>query len=211
MGRRMAGVLVIGALTAGGAAVFGQGGREASPAGTASTEVRGKYTNAAGGESFYQGGKWIEISYGRPIKRGRDLWGSGASYGTKLNGGAPVWRAGANLSTQLNTEVPLVINAKTVPPGRYSLFIDLKANAWTLIVSSWKASKEFPSREKDALFGAFGYTPAKDLVRAPMMRETLPHSVDQLTWEFLDMTDAGGTLAIEWDTMMACVPFKVGG
>jgi len=30
----------------------------------------------------YRNGKWIEITYGRPIKRGRDLFGgTGANYG----------------------------------------------------------------------------------------------------------------------------------
>ena len=56
------------------ALMFAQGGRPASPAGTAATEVGGKYDpNAA--EPSYQGGKWIEITYGRPIKRGRDVLG----------------------------------------------------------------------------------------------------------------------------------------
>ena len=104
----------------------------------ASTQVGGKYV--AGGEApQYQNGKWIEISYGRPIKRGRDLWGAGADYGRTLNDGAPVWRAGANVSTRLKSEVGLVINGKTVPAGEYSLFIDLKPNNWTLIVSRWAA------------------------------------------------------------------------
>jgi hypothetical protein len=43
-----------------------------------------------------------------------------------------------------------------------------------------------------------------------MKLETLPHSVEQLTWEFVDMSDAGGSLAIVWDKVMASVPFKVG-
>jgi hypothetical protein len=189
--------------------VLGQGGRQASPEGTAATQVRGKYVSR-GDEPFYQGGKWIEVTYGRPIKRSRDLWGSGADYGKTLNGGAPVWRAGANVSTRLKTELPLVINGKTIAPGEYSLFIDLKPNNWTFIVSTWKASKEFPSREKDALFGSFDYTPDKDVLRAPMKLETLNHSVEQLTWEFLDMSDAGGTLAISWDKVLATVPFKIG-
>jgi hypothetical protein len=83
-------------------------------------------------------------------------------------------------------------------------------NNWTLIVSNWKASKEFPSRDKDALFGAFDYTPDKDVMRAPMKLETLSHSVDQLTWTFLDMSHAGGALAIEWDKVLASVPFRIG-
>ena len=64
-------------------------GRSPSPSGTAATQVGGKYV--AGGEApQYQNGKWIEIAYGQPIKRGRDLWGSGANYGRTLNDGAPV-------------------------------------------------------------------------------------------------------------------------
>jgi len=104
-----------------------QGGRQPSPDGTAAAQVGGKFV--AGSENpVYQGGKWIEILYGRPLKRGRDLWGSGADYGKKLYDGAPVWRAGANVSTRLKSEVPLVIGGKTVPAGEHTMFIDLKPN-----------------------------------------------------------------------------------
>src|SRR5712691_8581865 len=118
------------------AAIAAQGGRPASPAGSSATQVGGKYVPGNEGP-VYQGGKWIEITYGRPIKRGRDLFGgSGASYGKTVNPDAPVWRAGANISTQLKTEAPLTINGKTVAPGTYTVFIDLKPNAWTFIVST---------------------------------------------------------------------------
>lgn len=184
------------------------GGRQPSPEGTSAAQVSGRYV--AGGESpTYQGGKWIEIVYGRPLKRGRDLWGSGSDYGKKLNDGAPVWRAGANVSTRLKTEVPLVIGSKTVPAGEYSLFVDLKPNNWTLIVSRWAASPTFPST-KDALFGAYDYTADKDVVRTPMKIEALPYSVEQLTWTFADMSETGGRLVLTWDKVMASVPFTVG-
>ena len=49
------------------------------------------------GERAYSGGKWIEVTYSRPMLRGRtDIFGKGADYGKTVNGGAPVWRAGAN-------------------------------------------------------------------------------------------------------------------
>jgi hypothetical protein len=188
--------------------VFAQGGRPASPTGTAATEVGGKYDNAA--EPSYKGGKWIEITYGRPIKRGRDvLGGTGAGYGKIANPDAPVWRAGANYSTQLKTEVPLVINGKTVAPGTYTMFIDLKPNAWTLIVSNWKAQTRYDPKNTAEIWGAYGYTPDKDVVRAPMTLGTLPFSVEQLTWDFTDMSDAGGKLTIMWDKAVASVPFKI--
>jgi hypothetical protein len=43
-----------------------------------------------------------------------------------------------------------------------------------------------------------------------MKLETLPHSVEALTWEFLDVSDAGGTMAIAWDKVRATVPFTLG-
>jgi Protein of unknown function (DUF2911) len=188
-----------------------QGGKPASPTGTSATQVGGKYATPPGAdEPQYQGGKWIEITYSRPIKRGRDLFGSGADYGKKLNGGAPVWRAGANVTTRLKTEVPLVINGKTVAPGEYSMFIDLKPNNWTLIVSNWPAQTRYDPSNKAALWGAYDYTPDKDVVRTPMTLATLPFAVDQLTWNFVDMTDAGGKIAIMWDKNVATVAFRVG-
>ncbi len=187
------------------------GGRPPSPAGFASTQIGGKYEKPKGAdESIYNGGKWIEITYGRPIKRGRDVFGgAGDKYGKIANPDAPVWRAGANNSTQLKTEVPLVINGKTVPPGTYTMFIDLKPDAWTLIVSNWKAQARYDPKNTTEIWGAYGYTPDKDVVRAPMKLDTLAHATDQLTWEFVDVTDAGGALAIRWDKTMASVPFKV--
>jgi Protein of unknown function (DUF2911) len=187
------------------------GGRPASPAGASATQVGGKYATPAGAdEPQYQGGKWIEITYGRPIKRARDLWGSGAEYGKKLNAGAPVWRAGANVTTRLKTEVPLVINGKTIAPGEYSMFVDLKPNNWTLIVSSWPAQTRYDPGNKTALWGAYEYTPDKDVVRAPMTLGTLPFAVDQLTWNFVDVTESAGKIALFWDKNVATVPFKVG-
>ena len=201
------------ALLAAGSVAFAGTGAQAqrritSPDGHAATEIGGHYEGAS--DPVYVGGKWIEISYGRPIKRGRDLWGSGEAYGKYLYRGAPVWRAGADISTYLMTELPLAIGGRTVDPGGYTLFIDLKPENWTLIVSRWQPQKQFNPGNRDQLWGAYGYTPAKDVLRAPMKLTTMPFSVEQLTWSFLDMSDNGGTMAIAWDRVMAAVPFTVG-
>lgn len=183
--------------------------RQTSPDGHAATEIRGRYVGTI--NQGYVDGKFIEISYGRPIKRGRDLFGSGPmSYGRRLTHGAPVWRAGADVSTYLMSELPLIINGKTVPAGGHTLFIDLKENDWTFIVSEWQPQPRWDPNDKTRLWGSFGYTPDKDVVRAPMKLATLPYSVDQLTWLFLDMSNAGGTIALMWDRVMATVPFTIG-
>jgi hypothetical protein len=178
--------------------------RLASPRGFSATETAGYYDRADG----YLGGKWIEIEYGRPIKRGRSLF-EPPDFMVILNGGAPVWRAGANQSTVLKTEAALEIGGTTVPPGEYTLFIELRREQWTLIVSTWPAQKKYEQTNRDALFGAYHYRPDRDVVRTRMELERLPYSFDQLSWQFLDMTDDSGRLAILWDDRMASVPFAI--
>jgi hypothetical protein len=198
------------AITATSTLVVAQQPRAASPAGSASTVVGGKYVKTERGQR-YEGGKWIEITFSRPILRGRSaVFGTGAEYGKSLNAGAPVWRAGADVSTRLKTEVPLEIGGKTVPPGEYSLFIELKNDKeWNLIVSSHDAQQKYDANNKTALWGAYGYTPDKDVTRAPMKVETIPFVVDQLTWGFTDVADQGGTIRLWWEKTMASVPFRV--
>jgi hypothetical protein len=197
-------------------ALLGQARRPLSGEGVASAHVLGKWvkvdreTYTLGGE-VYQGGKWIDITYGRPLLRGREAFpGSGSEYGKATYAGAPVWRAGANVSTRLKTELPLLIGGKTVAPGEYSLFIELmKPSEWTFIVSSWPANDKYDLSNKEALYGAFNYTPEKDVTRAAMKVETLPFRVEQLEWKFLDVTDKGGRMAILWDKSMASVSFEI--
>src|SRR5215471_16574256 len=193
-------ILTAFAFTVGiGAFVAAQGGRPASPAGAAAAQVGGKYVQGSEGPE-YKGGKWIEITSGRPIKRGRDVFGgAGENYGKVANPDAPVWRAGANNTTQLKTEVPIVLNNKTIAPGTYTMFIDLKPNNWTLIVSTIVAQKRYDPNNHNEIWGAYEYKPDKDVVRAPMTVTTLPFAVEQLTWGFTDMTETGGKLSIMWD------------
>lgn len=195
--------------------------RPLSPPGTTQAQVLGRWVKGdrpsfAVGQERYTDGKWLEISYGRPSLRGRDVFGSGAQYGKALLdlplgdfGPPPVWRAGANVTTRLNTEAALVFGEKRVPPGEYSLFIDVKSpRDWTLIVSSWPAQQRFDQKDKTALWGAYGYTPDKDVARVPMKVDTLPFSVEQLTWAFVNVSSDGGSVAIMWAKTMASAAFK---
>ena len=109
----------------------------------------------------------------------------------------------------LSTEAPLVIAGKTLPPGTYDVLVDPKESGWTLILSTQKTQDKYDPNEKIAMWGSFGYDPKFDVVRAPMMLSRLPHSVDQFTISFLDMTESGGTLAMEWETTEALLNFSI--
>jgi len=178
--------------------------RPASPRGEASTQIGGAYMDGS-----YTGGKWIVVDYSRPILRGRtNIWGSGSEYGTALLGGAPVWRAGANKSTRFKTETDLIIGGEALPAGEYSLFIDLKEGAWTLIVSDHKA-KMGSRTDDEGIWGSYSYTPEMDVLRTELKLESGSTSVDQLTFVFTDMSQEGGTLALMWDHVVASVPFSI--
>jgi hypothetical protein len=66
-GRRFVSVVVAAMLAA---SVVSAQAPPLSPEGKAQAHVGGKYVKNAQGGQTYEGGKWIEITYGRPILRG---------------------------------------------------------------------------------------------------------------------------------------------
>jgi hypothetical protein len=196
-------------LTAGLA--LGQERRPLSPPGTASTMVGGTWSAPdKDGERRYANGKWIEVTYSRPMLRGRtDIFGKGADYGKMVNGGAEVWRAGANATTRLKTEVPLMIGGKKLEPGEYSLFVALKESGWTLIVSNQPAMEKYDPSDKTKTWGAYNYDPKHDLVRVPMTMTAPKMTVDQFSIGFFDVSEAGGKLGMAWENTGAVVPFTI--
>lgn len=178
----------------------------ASPRGQAATQVGGAY-DASG---TYEGGSWIVVDYGRPILRGRqDMFGSGDTYGDAFLLGAPIWRVGANQSTRFMAETDLMFGDQRLPAGEYSIFADLHEAEWTLVFSTWGVKQTFTENNPDALWGAFGYTPDRDVLRTSMDVTTFPASADELVIVFTDMTQEGGDFSVWWDDQFASVPFRV--
>jgi hypothetical protein len=181
----------------------------ASPRGSAAAQVSGTWEKTDRGQR-YTGGKWVTVDYGRPILRGREnIFGSGAEYGKQVLGNATIWRAGANETTRLTTEAPLVFGGKTVEPGTYSVFVDLKEGAWTFVLSTQPVQEKYDPNDKTRTYGAYNYDPKFEVVRVPMKVMEAPASAEQFTITFVNMTPQGGSLAMWWDRTMATVDFSV--
>ena len=166
----------------------------ASPRGDAATQI---------------GDTWITVNYGRPILRGRtNIFGEGEDYGNTVNANAPVWRAGANQSTRFKTDADLQFGDHTLPAGEYSVFVELKADGWTLIFSNHTAKDNFRD-EGDGLWGAYDYTADKDVFRVSMTVSQIPPSYDQFTIAFINVTDSGATLAMTWENTQATADFSL--
>ena len=178
--------------------------RPASPRGEAATQVGGAYN-----ENGRYEGSWITVSYGRPILRGRDLFGSGDEYGQAFLRGAPVWRIGADQSTRFMTEVDLMFGGQRLPAGEYSIFAELTETEWTLIFATWGVKNAYREENADALWGSYEYTPDRDVLRTTMDVDTIGMSSDQLVIAFMNMTQEGGVFTVWWDDQVATTPFSV--
>jgi len=181
-----------------------------SPAGQAAIQVGGKWDKTAEGGQTYRDGKWIVVDYGRPLLRGRkEIFGSGADYGKFVNAGAPVWRAGANNTTRLTTQVPLQVGGKTIAPGVYNVFVDLKPGNWTLVLSTQPVQEQFDPNDKVRLSGATNYDPKFDVLRAPMSVRTGSASIEQFAIDFTNVSDTSATLSMAWEKTVATIDLAV--
>lgn len=136
------------------------------------------------------GGKKVTIDYGRPSKKGRDIFGGLVPYGQ-------VWRTGADEATVLTTEGDLMIGPLHVPAGSYSLFTIPGEKEWTLVLN--KQVKQW---------GAFKYDQKMDFGRAPMkVSKSAPAETFTIAIDPKGGSDA--TLKMSWDTTTASIDFMM--
>jgi hypothetical protein len=182
-----------------------------SPAGQAAVQLAGTWEKSGEGGQRYRDGKWVVIDYGRPLLRGRtEIFGAGAHYGKQVMDGSPIWRAGANDTTRLTTQVPLQIGGKTVAPGVYSVFVDLKPGNWTFVLSTQPVQEQYDPNDKVKLYGAYNYDSKFEVLRAPMTVKASDVSAEQFTIGFVNVTATRATLTMEWEKTVASVEIGLG-
>lgn len=118
------------------------------------------------------GGKNVDVDYGRPTLRGRDMLGK-APVGT-------IWRTGADASTTFTTEADITAGGKTIPAGAYSLFTKrVDDKTWHLIFNTqtgqWGTSHE----------------PSLDFTEVPLVWEQSSTSIEEFTIELSGGSESG--------------------
>ena len=68
----------------------------------------------------------ITIDYSRPVARGRELFGKLVPWGR-------VWCPGADDATTIEASLPIKIDGKELPAGKYSLWAQPQQEQWTVI------------------------------------------------------------------------------
>lgn len=135
------------------------------------------------------GGKHVDVEFGRPGLRGRDMLGK-APAGT-------VWRTGADTSTTFTTEADITAGGKTIPAGAYSLFTKrVDDKTWHLIFNTqtgqWGTSHDA----------------SLDFTEVPLTWEQSSSSVEQFNIELSTSSDNAGEMKLLWGTHVLAISLE---
>ena len=182
--------LVLTSLVLGGISLQAQQTRAASSGGNSPHETTG------GVIGDRRSGARVTVTYGRPFKKDRKIWGSAADKALVPDGKA--WRLGSDEATLLVTQQPLAFGETTIPAGAYTLYLVPGETGAKLAFSTALGGWGIPVDEKH------------DLARVDMKKETIEKSAEQLTIAVArDEAGTGGVLKISWDTVQFSAPFTV--
>jgi hypothetical protein len=185
--RTIAGALLAGALVSAGFAQVDKaklmGENPQSPAKEATATVDGKQ---------------IWIVYHAPSVRGRKIFGGADA----LQPDDSVWRAGADFATVMHTDATLDLGGVTVPPGDYSLYVFLDKGKWQLIVNK-KTGQWGITRS-----GGTTLDESQNVGKANMTMSK-PSSPVEVFKISLSAANSKGKLQLEWENVVASVPFSV--
>lgn len=134
------------------------------------------------------GGDSLWVDYGRPMKRGREVFGNVVQWNA-------VWRTGANAATQFRTGTSLTIGGATVPAGLYTLWTLPTPGGWKLIIN-----------KQTGQWGTV-YDAAQDLARVDMAVEALAEPMERFTIE-IEPKGPDATMRLSWDRLRASVPMR---
>ena len=133
-------------------------------------------------------GKDITITYGRPYKKGRDIFGGTvAPYGK-------TYRCGADEPTIVTFSKDVTFGGKPVKAGKYSFFAVPEKDKWTVILNS-NITMWGTDHDKHA---------DQDVVKVEVPVKDLSTPVEQLT-----MTAGSHDITLEWDKVKIAVPVKM--
>lgn len=130
----------------------------------------------------------IELSYSRPGKKGRTIFGDVVPYGN-------VWRTGANQATTLTFGDEVTIGGTKIAAGKYGLLSMPGKDNWTLIIT----------KQLDVTSPA-AYKPENDVVRVTAKPMAVKDNVETFTMEFANVTSNSCELHLMWDKTAVSMP-----
>ncbi|MEM7375404.1 MAG: DUF2911 domain-containing protein [Bacteroidota bacterium] len=133
--------------------------------------------------------KVVRVTYSRPFKNDREIFGGKVKYGK-------VWRLGANEASEITFYKDVTIDGQSIKAGTYALFAIPNETEWTII---------FNSRLNQ--WGAFTYKEKHDVARVTASVSTADEILENFSISF-DKNSGGATMYFGWDLTIAALPMK---
>lgn len=132
----------------------------------------------------------VTLEYGRPVARGRTLWGALVPWDS-------IWHPGADSASRITIDHDVTIEGKSVAKGQYSLWLVPRAQgAWTVILS------------RDALVDHKSYSgPSRDALRVEVQPDSLS-MMESMSIYFPMVLRDEAQLRIHWGTRGVTVRMK---
>lgn len=130
---------------------------------------------------------YIKITYGRPHKRGRNIFGDLQPFGE-------IWRTGANEATEITITKAIKIAGNTLKAGTYTLFTIPHQDRWTIILNSELGQ-----------WGAYNYNEKFDVLRFDVTTSSTETVYEPFTIGF-DQKAKSADLVMMWDQTKITIP-----
>lgn len=147
-----------------------------------------------GTASFSENDKDITVTYSRPYKKGRLIFGSEDE--SALVPFDNYWRTGANRHTMIKTNSDLIFGDNVLSKGEYSLYTKPGLNTWDITFNS-----------TNAYFGISQPDSEMDLFSITVPSNTIDESIEQLTFDFVSDSLSSG-IRLRWDLTEVIIPFN---
>lgn len=153
----------------------------------------GEFKSPQETHAFNDGDLKIEVVYGRPSKRNRDIFGALVPY-------EKLWRTGANEASEFHTSAPLNFNGQILAAGNYSIWTQPGTNSWKVFINStipdWGVNEN----------GVVAKNPETDVVVVDGTPETTAEVTEMFTMK-VEKADSVYNLILNWDKTKVSVPF----
>jgi len=132
---------------------------------------------------------YVKITYGRPHKKDRVIFGELVPYGQ-------VWRTGANEATEITLTQDVLINGTRLKAGTYTIFTVPEKESWKVIFNSELGQ-----------WGAYNYNPDKNVLVVDATVSQTDVVYEPFTVEF-QLQDTKANLLMIWDTTKAAITLE---
>ncbi len=148
--------------------------------------------------SYSENDKEISITYSRPYKKGRLIFGYESE--SALVPFDQYWRTGANRHTMIKTNSDLKFANNLLNAGEYSLYTVPGESTWDITFNS-----------TNAFFGISQPDSEMDLFTISVPSNSLEDSIEQFTIDFIPSPPGGpssSAIRLRWDLTEVVIPFN---